>query len=221
MPFPGGLESTANGTLVLSLAAALLYLLMVGRPPSWRRTLAKTAAVGLLTVLAIHLSAPWLLVAALGLSTAGDAFLAQDGERPFLLGLASFLAAHVAYVVLFAEAGEGIGYVLALPWRLVAAMLLTGFAGAMLGLLWQRLPADMKLPVGAYVAAIVAMGLTALTMPAPAVVLGAFCFVLSDAILATERFLVPAGSPLRRTTAPMVWVLYYAAQVLIVLGLLE
>jgi hypothetical protein len=52
MPFPGGVDSLANGTLLLSVAAALLYLPVQGRPPSLRRTIVKTAAVALLAVLA-------------------------------------------------------------------------------------------------------------------------------------------------------------------------
>src|SRR5690606_10948726 len=65
MPFPGGMDSLANGTLLLSVAAALLYLPVQGRSPSLRRTIVKTAAVALLAVLAWIAGGPLLLVAAL------------------------------------------------------------------------------------------------------------------------------------------------------------
>ena len=76
-PFPGGIESLANGTLILSAAAALLYLPLQGREPSLRRTLVKTGSTALLALLAWMEGGPALLVAALALSAAGDAFLAH------------------------------------------------------------------------------------------------------------------------------------------------
>ena len=81
MPFAGGPESLANGTLLLSVAAAALYLPVQGRAPSLRRSLVKTAATALLAVLAFIEGGPWLLVAALALGAAGDFFLSRDGEE--------------------------------------------------------------------------------------------------------------------------------------------
>lgn len=219
MPFTGGLAETANGTLLLSLAAAFLYLFMVAGAPSWRRTVAKTAAVALLAVLAAAEGGPWLLIAGLALSAAGDAFLAQDGERPFLAGLASFFAAHLAYAALFLSAGS-LALLFGTPLRLAAGALMVLFAVGMFRRLRPALPATMTMPVLAYVAAILAMGLSALGLPAPAVIAGAVLFMASDAILAAETFLLSRQSPQLVWTRPAVWVLYYAAQVTITLGVL-
>lgn len=219
MPFAGGLAATANGTLLLSLVAAFLYLFMVAGAPSWRRTVAKTAAVALLAVLAAAEGGPWLLIVALALSAAGDAFLAQDGERPFLAGLASFLAAHLAYAALFLSAGS-LALLFGTPLRLAAGALMVLFAVGMFRRLRPALPATMTMPVVAYVAAILAMGLSALGLPAPAVIAGAVLFMASDAILAVETFLLSRQSPELVWTRPAVWVLYYAAQVTITLGVL-
>ena len=106
LPFAGGMTSTLNGTLVFSVAAAVLYLFMTHRPVSLARTAAKTAAVALLAVLAWLAGGSVLLVAVLAVSALGDYFLSLDGERNFLFGLGSFLLGHVGYVVLFLPIGR-------------------------------------------------------------------------------------------------------------------
>ena len=65
MPFPGGIDSLSNGTLLFSAGAAFFYLLMQARPPSWRRTVAKAGAIVLLAVLTLLEGGPFLLAAAL------------------------------------------------------------------------------------------------------------------------------------------------------------
>lgn len=220
MPFQGGLDDPANATLLFSVVAAILYLAMLRRPPSWRRTLAKAGSVTLLAWLAFSEGGPALLVAGLALGALGDAFLAQDGEKPFLMGLASFLAAHLAYVALFWLAGGGFAALAAEPWRAAAAVLLALFSAAMFLRLRPALPGEMVAPVAIYVAAILAMGVAALTLPAPLVIGGALAFMVSDTILAIEHFLPPAASPQRVWTGPAVWVLYWLAQASIAVGVL-
>lgn len=219
-PFAGGIDSLSNGTLLFAAAAAFFYLLVQARPPSWRRTLAKAGSVALLALLAIIEGGPWLLVAALLLSAAGDAFLAQEGEKPFLGGLASFLAAHLAYVALFWTHGGGIEILLAQPWRLALPAVALLATAVLLRRLLPAVGAPLRLPVTAYVAAILAMMAAAATVPAPIVVLGAALFVASDAILAVERFLLAPASPHRAWAGPAVWVLYWLAQAAITLGFL-
>jgi uncharacterized membrane protein YhhN len=220
MPFPGGIEAPANGTLILSAVAAILYLFLTRRPSSFRRTAVKTASTALLGVLVLVEGGPLLLAAALFLSALGDLFLAEEGERTFLAGLGSFLLAHLVYVVLFGMAGGGAAALAAEPWRIAAAALVAIFAAGMFRRLRPALPGDMVVPVAVYVVAILAMGLAALTLPSIAVIAGAVLFIASDAILAAGRFLIPAGSPRQAIVAPAVWSLYYAAQVSITLGFL-
>lgn len=220
MPFPGGLQDSLNGYLVFSALAAISYAMMLDMAPSWRRTIAKTLAVSLLAVVALLAGGPVLLVVALLLSAAGDAFLAYRNERAFLAGLASFLAAHIVYVLLFAGAGDGPGMIVADWWRLALVPVIFLLAGVVLVRLWPALPAQMKLPVAAYVCAILLMGITALTMPPVMIVAGAFAFMISDTILAIETFLLAQDSPHRNWTGKVLWALYYGAQLLITLGLL-
>ncbi len=148
-------------------------------------------------------------------SLAGDVFLMVPGY--FIPGLVSFLCAHLAYIAVFRRD---------LPWfpsrRALAATL--GFGLVMYGVLWVGgLPAALRLPVAAYVLVIALMAAQAIgratvlrTPGAVWVAVGACCFLLSDTLLALNKFVSPL--PL----APL-WVLstYYAAQVLIVRGLLS
>lgn len=156
-----------------------------------------------------------LLLAALALSLAGDVFLMLSGY--FIPGLVAFLLAHLAYIALFR---------LGLPWfpsrRALAATL--GLGVAMYSILWLGgLPAGLRAPVAAYVLVIALMAAQAIgragvhrDSAALAVALGAGFFMLSDSLLATNKFVSPV--PMSQ-----VWVLgtYYTAQVLIVAGMLR
>lgn len=220
MPFHGSLQDTPNATLLLSVAAAALTLLQVNMPPASVRSVVKTLAVGLLAVLAFVQHGPPLLVAALALSAAGDAFLSRDGERAFLAGLASFLAAHLLYIVLFASSGGGAALLPSDPWRTAIAVLMGLSALVMIALVLPRVAPGLRVPILAYVAAILAMGLAALTMSSLPVIVGAILFMASDGVLATERFLIAAIAPRRIPMRYAVWITYYAAQLLITLGFL-
>lgn len=159
--------------------------------------------------------ATWLLQGALLASLTGDVLLMLPGL--FLPGLVAFLLAHVCYLLLFAQG---------LPWladrRALWAMLAIGLG--MYAFLWQGgLPAALRLPVAAYVLVIALMAAQALArhrqlrQPGTlAVALGAGCFMLSDALLATNLFVQPLPWA-------QAWVLgsYYAAQALILGGMLD
>ena len=158
-------------------------------------------------------SKTWLLLAAaLAGSLAGDVFLMFQGF--FIPGLVSFLVAHLFYVALFKRGQAWF------PHRGALAATL-GIGVGMYAFLWMGgLPPALRVPVAAYVLVIALMAAQAMgratvlrSGPALRVALGAGCFMLSDSLLATDRFVTPLP------WAP-VWVLstYYAAQVLIVSG---
>lgn len=220
MPFPGGLSALPNGTLLLSFIAAAVYLMIVTWEPSPRRTAAKTLSTALLAVLAYLQGGPALLVLALVLSSAGDAFLAHDGDRAFLGGLGSFLGAHIAYVALFWAMGGGFIMLSGEAWRGVAAIALVAFSGFMAFRLLRVVEPGLKGPVAVYIAAILAMGLTALTLDRPLVLAGAAMFIASDTCLASEKFLLDAKSPHRSWISYAVWALYYLGQVAITLDII-
>lgn len=208
-----GLDKVEAGLLVLSALGFLIYLVLLRQKTSLKRTVAKTVAVGALAVLAFHAGGPLLLVLALALSAAGDAFLAHEGDPAFLGGLGSFLLAHIAYAVLLLSSGPGLS---AAP---VPGVLAVVAFALVMGTLMVRNAGPLALPVAAYVLAIAVMGLGGVTLGGM-VLLGAALFMASDAILGSEKFLISESSPARRLTGPAVWVLYYAGQALITLGLL-
>jgi uncharacterized membrane protein YhhN len=220
MPFAGGIDANANATLIFSLAAAVIYAFTLGMPPRLARSAAKTLAVAMLAVLAALQGGPLLLVAALALSAVGDAFLSRDGEKAFLGGLASFLVAHIVYIVLFLRSGGGSALLGAEPWRGAIAVALAVFVVIMLAALWRRVGPSLRIPIAVYVVAILAMGMAALTTSNLLVIGGAVLFMASDGLLATEKFLVAAISPHRAWMRLGVWALYYAAQLAITLGFL-
>ncbi len=148
---------------------------------------------------------------ALLLSAAGDAFLAIDRSGLFIQGLASFLAAHLVYLWQFLRLRPRPFRLPRGKWLLVAGLL--GFVAIMLTILTPNL-GKLALPVGLYIAAITAMGLAAIALPhRPLVALGAVCFILSDALIALDKFVAPLGF-----AGPAIWITYVLAQVLIVLG---
>jgi len=159
---------------------------------------------------------PWvLLMAALGGSSAGDVFLMFPGF--FIPGLVSFLVAHLFYVALF-KSGQAW-----FPHRgaLVSTL---GIGVAMYAFLWTGgLPPALRAPVAAYVLVIALMAAQAIgratvlrDAPSLCIAIGAGFFMLSDSLLATNRFVTPL--PMAQ-----VWVLatYYAAQALIVAGMVR
>ncbi|MBU4424744.1 MAG: sterol desaturase family protein [Gammaproteobacteria bacterium] len=156
-----------------------------------------------------------LLAAALAGSLAGDVFLMFPGF--FIPGLVSFLVAHLFYVALFKRGQAWF------PHRGALAATL-GIGVAMYAFLWAGgLPSALRVPVAAYVLVIALMAAQAIgrakvlrDTPSLLVAIGAGFFMLSDSLLATNRFVHPL--PMAQ-----VWVLatYYAAQALIVAGLLR
>ncbi len=148
---------------------------------------------------------PWVLGGLLA-SLAGDVALMWPGEGFFIAGLLSFLLAHLAYLRAFTRVRRLAAWP---PAFAVYALL----AGAVLSRLWPGVPADLRLPVIAYVLCLAAMGAQAAVLWRGGVAhgrrlaLGGLLFVLSDALLATNKFAGPLP-------AAALWVLasYWAAQ---------
>lgn len=152
----------------------------------------------------------WVLIGLL-LSLVGDVFLMLPSHR-FMQGLAAFFVAHLCYIVGFSQGP--------LLLNLVDGLLLLLVAGAFFGLLWARL-GEMRVPVFCYVVIIITMVWVAagawhasLTAGAASALVGAFMFLLSDAILAFDRFY-------RSFYHARAWVMssYFAAQFLIAASL--
>ncbi|NKI26890.1 lysoplasmalogenase [Arenibacter sp. 6A1] len=156
---------------------------------------------------------------ALLFSLLGDIFLLYDTQYElfFILGLGSFFMAHLCYALVFLKQRSpqfpyGFWYVLSL---------LIAYGSTLYLLLAEKL-GPLKIPVILYILGILTMAITAFarkkeasTRPYTLVFTGAVFFIISDSILAVNKFLtaVPWSHLLVMGT-------YAMAQYLIVMGLL-
>ena len=154
-----------------------------------------------------------LVLCAWAASIAGDAFLAWSGF--FIQGLASFLTAHVLYCILFVKSGPRASNVAAAaPLGLFGAVMATwliasgGVAGGLVA------------PVMVYLSVILAMAMIAAsrykaepTLENRTVLFGALFFVVSDSLLAINKFVLPLPY-----SGVLVLGTYYSAQECILLG---
>lgn len=119
---------------------------------------------------------------ALALGGLGDIALLGEGGAAFTTGLASFLAGHVAWVAALRPKSAGV-----LAARPAAAVpYLAAWAG-LNAYLWPRTGRD-RIPVLVYSAALVATALAALDTGDRAVAAGGALFLVSDTLLALDRF---------------------------------
>lgn len=187
-------EGWIDAHRVFKPLAMVLAIAFLASRPGWLR---------------VHRAFDLKLLAALVLCLAGDVFLMLPDL--FIPGLVSFLLAHLCYLALFRQGVRWFPSGTALAATLAAAVV-------MYAILFPHLGTVLRIAVAAYALVIALMAAqaigraTVLRDPASvAVAVGAGFFMLSDALLAINRFATPL---------PMAqfWVLatYYAAQVLIV-----
>ncbi|MET9855363.1 lysoplasmalogenase [Streptomyces sp. NPDC006450] len=174
--------------------------------------IAKPLLMPLLVAHVITRRAPRLLVAALLFGWGGDLALLFDADPAFLIGMGSFAAGHVCYLVLFRGRG-GIGR------RRTGTVLGAAYAAALLStvtLLWSDLPAELRIPVAGYSLLLTAMAYRSGVLGLRAG-LGGALFLLSDTLIATG---VAEWPQLPRADF---WVMatYVAAQYLLATGALE
>lgn len=151
----------------------------------------------------------WVLTG-LTLSLGGDVALLWP-QQGFLPGLVCFLLAHLAYLAAFTRQHR-------LGARVGPFLVYAGVAAGVLDLLWPGVPGALRAPVLAYVLCLGAMAAQTAVLwrcspgdtAARRLALGGALFLISDALLATNRFAQPL--PLAS-----LWILatYWSAQVCI------
>ena len=209
---------TAAAAIALALVAALDWAAVRRQ---WVRVerVAKPLVIVVLAWLAVTMGATdhdvgRFLLVALGFSLVGDTFLLGSKPVDFSGGLAAFLVAHIAFVLAFFTLGVEprwalAGLLFAVPLSLTAGRRIVRAAthegGAALGG-----------AVTAYLLVIVAMVAAASGTALPIVFLGAIAFLLSDLVLALDRFVGP-----RSNARMLVIVTYHLGQVLMVVGALR
>ncbi|WP_430392232.1 lysoplasmalogenase [Dyella sp. 20L07] len=181
----------------------------------WLHWICKPLTTLLILWLAWHTLAPvsagyrrWIVIGMV-FSLAGDIFLMLPQDA-FVPGLVAFLIAHACFIRALLDDTR----FAARPWALLACL---GYGALNLWALWPSVPSALHLPVVVYVAVLACMAgqavarawwhvRDALAKPAQWAMAGALLFMLSDTLLAWNRF---------RVVIPLsaLWVLatYYAA----------
>ena len=202
--------------IILFALGALVYLALdaAGTEALWMAAL-KIVPIGALFWLAATGLAGVtraLTLTALVFSATGDVLLAIPFANHFVFGLGAFLLAQLTYAGNFLRHSQVGGRRFALRGTaiVIAALLLAR----------QVLPGagELALPVVFYIVAIVFMALSAAAHRSGSSLLfaGAVTFMVSDALIALNRFVNPV--PLAGT-----WIMltYYGAQALLVIGLIR
>lgn len=152
-----------------------------------------------------------IMLVSLIFSCLGDTFLMFQGKNPqfFLLGLGSFLVAQLTYSSVFKSIGVS-NYNKRYPF-IIYGLVFIAF-------LLDRIPKGFMMPIVVYATAIMWMGITAAERQTKQksyqfVLIGAISFIISDSLIAINKFAFPI--PLSG-----LWVMatYIAAQYLIVEG---
>jgi uncharacterized membrane protein YhhN len=197
----------------LSIVCGFLYLVTQPWQPYTGSVIVKGLSVGPLALLAFLAGSP-MLGAALALSTLGDVLLDLDPVALFVFGLGSFLVAHLVYISVFIRNRRRTVHLGAPRVLLAVGVLLYSVAVSA----WL-LPSlgNLIVPVAIYMCAITAMVISAILgrFENPWVAVGAILFLISDSLLAINKFKTPV--PYRDF---LVWSTYYTGQYGIAIGFL-
>lgn len=177
---------------IVCLAGLAATLFAETRHPMRKRVPKMVAATAFIAVAlsagALDTTFGRIMLVGLALSWFGDLFLTYHGRTPFVAGLASFLAGHVAFVIAFINRGLDDGVYLLLAAVVVAAI-------PVMRWLMPTVPKELKAPVVAYIGVISAMvataGATNMADTDWRIPIGALAFYLSDIFVARDRFASP------------------------------
>ncbi|NAX21897.1 lysoplasmalogenase [Vibrio sp. V39_P1S14PM300] len=195
---------------------ALIHILSIDRGPKWIFYLSKPTPIVLMMAVIFHSDiaslgyAQWIL-AGLALSAIGDVFLMHPKDK-FVPGLLSFLLAHIAYAIGFSEfANPQITH-----WMPILLLC----SGVIVFLFLLPNLGNMAIPVAFYILVIMVMTWCAMeywhdigSQSASLAMMGAFIFMLSDLVLAIDRFRSTS-----KFSRHVIMVTYYTAQALITLS---
>lgn len=210
--------------IVLAAIAAIIGASLDG-DGRWLHWIAKPLATLLIASMVLRSAGLWpatdapsanrtyarAILLGMAFSCTGDIALMLPFDA-FVPGLIAFLLAHLCYIVAF-RAGFEAGRVL-----LLAGAVLALFAGTNLAGLWPLLPNALRIPVVVYVVVLALMATLALarawsrspigaTQGTRWAAIGAVLFVISDSVLAWDRF--GGGLP---AASLCILATYYAAQ---------
>lgn len=133
-----------------------------------------------------------LMLIAFFFSMLGDTFLMIKGEQNFMFGLGSFLITHLLYIFVFSRNWLKI--------KVLYRILMLSFSIVMLLILKNNISNSLLFPIIGYMLTITIMAISAVernTNPESfrLVLMGAILFVLSDSLIAIDKFVLPIPFP--------------------------
>jgi uncharacterized membrane protein YhhN len=161
-------------------AVSLVHLVLNGSGATPWDSITKCLLAPLLVVWVVAQHGPRLLVVALVFCFLGDLFLELDDL--FIVGMAAFAAAHIAFITLFVQRGA-LERLRARPIVVVAYVVV---AIGMVAWCWGGLEAGLKAPIPVYAALLVGTAATSLATDVRAGI-GAALFLVSDGIIALSE----------------------------------
>lgn len=200
---------------ILYIISSLVFLLTLHLTPYFASHIIKAIPAILLAIqfYAVgRLKSPfkWLLIGFL-FSAVGDIFLELDNTKFFVHGLGSFLVAHLFYSIgLFSKKSSIKDH------KFIASFILL-FSISMIFILSPKL-GNLLIPVSIYIFVISIMGVLSCGFldNSPLVTLGAGLFIISDSLIAINKFLVAIPK-----AGIFIMITYYAANFLIGYGFLN
>lgn len=200
--------------LIASIIAALVFFVLRFTKPFPGRPLVK-ALMGVFLALYCWQAggiALWAMSAGFLCSALGDFLLDLPSDK-FIAGLIAFFIAHMCFLLFL--------FPLMVPiknWGLLEffyGFAMIGITIVFYGWLRPSLDKGLSLPVAAYALILALMGVSALTQSHPVlfITLGAMLFILSDMVLAAERFKISF-----KGAKPLNWFLYASGQILLAIG---
>ena len=154
-----------------------------------------------------------LMLIAFFFSLLGDCFLMLSDAKYFMFGLGSFLITHLIYIFVFTRN--------ILKINLLARVLLLSFSSIMLFVLKDNVSNSMLIPIIIYMITITIMAISAAERNTNSysyrmVLMGAILFVVSDSLIAINKFVIPI-----QFETILIMGTYVLAQYLICVGFLK
>lgn len=159
---------------------AIVHLVLNGAEVTPWDSITKCLLAPLLLAWVIEQNGPRLLAVALVFCFLGDLFLELDDL--FIVGMAAFAIAHIAFITLFVQRGA----LAQLKQKPLIAVVYAAAAIAMVAWCWGGLEAGLKAPIPVYAALLVGTAATALAVDVRAGI-GAAFFLVSDGIIALSE----------------------------------
>lgn len=208
------MTTVQKALLYIFLAFAVLFIgLLPLQPYPGNFAIKAIPAIGLavLAFLAVSGLRGKLLFVSLLFCAAADIALELPIEMSFIFGLGLFLIAHILFIVTFSRDFK------AQKSKIPVILLLIVYAKMMAFVLTPWLK-EMAIPVYIYVTAITLMGIFAAlrTSKNDFTLYGAISFIVSDSIIAINKFMMPVVA-----ADYIIMITYYVALFLIVYGFLR